>query len=170
MEADEAYFGGRRKNDSGRMLAGNKNKLTTVMGVVERKGRIVARVQPVSIAATSALVKEFVMPETMIFTDEGSAYNALPRLESMGYEHKRINHSAKVYVAGEVHTNTIEGFWSLVKRGIGGVYHSVSAKYLQSYLNEYSFRYNRRDSGNLIFAAMLERASETMFRKPSSPA
>ncbi len=57
-----------------------------------------------------------------------------------------------------------------MKRGIGGVYHSVSAKYLQSYLNEYSFRYNRRDSGNLIFAAMLERASETMFRKPSSPA
>jgi hypothetical protein len=85
----------------------------------------------------------------------------------MGYEHKRINHSAKVYVAGEVHTNTIEGFWSLVKRGIGGVYHSVSAKYLQTYLNEYSFRYNRRDSGNLIFAALLERASETLSRKPS---
>jgi transposase len=170
VEADEAYFGGRRKNDSGRMLAGNKGHLTTVMGVVERKGRIVARVQPVSIAATSALVKEFVMPETMIFTDEGSAYNSLPRLEGMGYEHKRINHSAKVYVAGDVHTNTIEGFWSLVKRGIGGVYHSVSAKYLQSYLNEYSFRYNRRDSGNLIFAALLERASETGFRKPSSRA
>jgi hypothetical protein len=88
----------------------------------------------------------------------------------MGYQHRRINHSAKVYVAGEVHTNTIEGFWSLVKRGIGGVYHSVSAKYLQSYLDEYSFRYNRRDSGNLIFAAMLERASETGFRKPSSQA
>ncbi len=170
VEADEAYFGGRRKNDSGRMLAGNKGKLTTVMGVVERKGRIVARVQPVSIAATSALVKEYVMPETMIFTDEGAAYNALPRLESMDYQHKRINHTQKVYVAGEVHTNTIEGFWSLVKRGIGGVYHSVSAKFLQSYLNEYSFRYNRRDSGNLIFAAMLERASETGFRKPSSQA
>src|ERR1700691_2110474 len=167
VEADEAYFGGRRKNDSGRMLTGNKGHLTTVIGVVERKGRIVARVQPVSIAATSALVKEYLMPETMIFTDEGSAYNALPRLEGMGYEHKRINHSAKVYVAGEVHTNTIEGFLSLVKRGIGGVYHSVSAKYLQTYLNEYSFRYNRRDSGNLIFAALLERASETLSRKPS---
>jgi transposase len=167
VEADEAYFGGRRKNDSGRMLAGNKGKLTTVMGVVERKGRIVARVQPVSIAATSALVKEYVMPETMIFTDEGSAYNALPQLEGMGYEHKRVNHSAKVYVAGEVHTNTMEGFWSLVKRGIGGVYHSVSAKYLQSYLDEYSFRYNRRDCGNLIFAALLERASESLSRKPS---
>ena len=85
----------------------------------------------------------------------------------MGYEHKRINHSAKVYVAGEVHTNTIEGFWSLVKRGIGGVYHSVIAKYLQSYLDEYSFRYNRRDSGNLIFPAILARVSELASSKLS---
>jgi transposase len=168
VEVDEMYHGGRRKNEAGRMLAGNKGRLTTVMGVVERKGRIVARVQPVSISATSALVKEYVMPETIIYTDEGVAYNALPRLEGMGYQHKRVNHTQKVYVAGEVHTNTIEGFWSLVKRGIGGVYHSVSAKYLQSYLDEYSFRYNRRDSGNLIFAAMLERASEMVSRKPSS--
>jgi transposase len=65
-----------------------------------------------------------------------------------------------VYVQGDVHTNTIEGFWSLVKRGIGGVYHQVSQKYLQSYLNEYSFRYNRRDQGNLIFNAFLQRVAE----------
>jgi hypothetical protein len=61
---------------------------------------------------------------------------------------------------GDVHTNTIEGFWSLVKRGIGGVYHQVSHKYLQSYLNEYSFRYNRRDQGNLIFTSLLKRVAE----------
>ena len=88
------------------------------------------------------------MPGTMIYTDESVIYGAVPHLVGMGYQHKRINHSQKVYVVGDVHTNTIEGFWSLVKRGIGGVYHSVSAKYLQSYLDEYSFRYNRRDSGN----------------------
>ena len=168
VEVDEAYFGGRRKNDAGRLLRGNKGRNTTVLGVVERKGRIVAQVSPeLTMAATSALVKEYVLPETMIYTDDASAYNALPRLRGMGYQHQRINHTQKVYVMGEVHTNTIEGFCSLVKRGIGGVYHSVSAKYLQSYLDEYSFRYNRRDSGNLIFAAMLERASETGFRKPS---
>jgi transposase len=63
-------------------------------------------------------------------------------------------------VAGNVHTNTIEGFWSLVKRGIGGVYHSVSQKYLQTYLDEYSFRYNRSDQGNLIFTSLLKRVSE----------
>jgi transposase len=169
VEIDEMYHGGRRKNESGRRLAGDKGRFTTVSGIVERKGRIVARVNPdLTISATSALVKEYVLPETLIYTDEGSNYNALPRLSGMGYQHRRINHTQKVYVMGEVHTNTIEGFWSLVKRGIGGVYHSVSAKYLQSYLNEYSFRYNRRDSGNLIFAAILERASEMVSRKPAS--
>jgi hypothetical protein len=61
---------------------------------------------------------------------------------------------------GDIHTNTIEGFWSLVKRGIGGVYHQVSQKYLQSYLDEYSFRYNRRDQGNLIFTSLLKRVAE----------
>jgi hypothetical protein len=61
---------------------------------------------------------------------------------------------------GDVHTQTIEGFWSLIKRGIGGVYHSVSRKYLQTYLDEYSFRYNRRHSGNLIFNDVLQRVSE----------
>jgi len=171
VEVDEMYVGGRRKGEAGRMLAGNKGRNTMVMGVVERKGRIAARVTPeLTMNAANAVVKEYVLPETMIYTDESVIYGAVRHLESMDYQHKRINHSQKVYVMGDVHTNTIEGFWSLVKRGIGGVYHSVSAKYLQSYLDEYSFRYNRRDSGNLIFAAMLERASETGFRKPSSQA
>jgi hypothetical protein len=66
---------------------------------------------------------------------------------------------------GDVHTQTIEGFWSLIKRGIGGVYHSVSRKYLQTYLNEYTFRYNRRDQGNLIFTSILKRVSE-LAQKP----
>ena len=57
---------------------------------------------------------------------------------------------------GDVHTQTIEGFWSLVKRGIGGVYHSVSRKYLQSYLDEYAFRYNRRDAKIPMFVSLLE--------------
>lgn len=168
VEVDEMYHGGRRKNDAGRKLAGNFGKLTTVMGVVERQGRIVARVtETVTQEAATALVKEFVMPKSMIFTDEAGVYSQLEYVEMAGYLHRRINHSQKIYVAGDVHTNTIEGFWSLVKRGIGGVYHSVSAKYLQSYLDEYSFRYNRRRSGNLIFPALLERVSEMASRKPA---
>ena len=74
--------------------------------------------------------------------------------------HHREKWSSQVYVKGDIHTNSVEGFWSLLKRGIGGVYHSVSEKYLQSYLNEYSFRYNRRDQGNLIFESILERVFE----------
>ena len=91
-------------------------------------------------------------------------------MKDRGYTHRRINHSSKVYVMGDVHTNTIEGFWSLVKRGIGGVYHQVSQKYLQSYLNEYSFRYNRRDQGNLIFTSLLKRVAERAVPLASVPA
>lgn len=171
VEMDEMYHGGRRKNEAGRMLRGDLSKKTTVTGIVERKGRIVARVSPeLTMAAIGAVVKQYVLPETVIFTDEFASYQALPWMEGMGYQHRRINHSQKVYVSGDVHTNTIDGFWSLVKRGIGGVYHSVSAKYLQSYLDEYSFRYNRRDSGNLVFSSILERVGAMASRKPASEA
>jgi transposase-like protein len=167
VEMDEMYQGGRRKGEAGRMLAGDKGRNTMVFGIAERKGRIVARVTPdMTMEASNALVKQYVLPESTIFTDEASSFGRFSRIEGMGYEHKRIQHAQKVYVVGDVHTNTIEGFWSLVKRGIGGVYHSVSAKYLQGYLDEYSFRYNRRDSGNLIFPAMLQRVSELASSQP----
>jgi len=64
-------------------------------------------------------------------------------------------HYARVYVCGDVHTNNIEGFWSLLKRGIGGVYHSVGEKYLQSYINEYGFRYNHRKDEKPMFETVL---------------
>jgi hypothetical protein len=76
------------------------------------------------------------------------------------YQHRLINHSAGVYVIGETHTNTIEGFWSLVKRGIYGIYHSVSRKYWQTYLDEYSFLYNRRAAGQPMFTSLLAEVSE----------
>lgn len=63
----------------------------------------------------------------------------------------RVHHAEEIYAAGDVHTNTIEGFWPLLKRGIGGVYHSVSAKHLQRYLDEYAFRYNHRDDPGGMF-------------------
>lgn len=88
-------------------------------------------------------VIERIMPRSTIFTDEYVAYGPLERL---GYAHKRVDHATKVYVSGDAHTNTVEGFWSLTKNGIRGVYHNVGANYLQSYLNEYAFRSNRRPS------------------------
>ena len=75
----------------------------------------------------------------------------------LGYKHLRIEHQAKEYVRGKIHTNNIEGFWSLLKRGISGVYHAVSAKYLQNYINEYAFRYNHRKDEKSMFLSVLGR-------------
>lgn len=161
VEVDEAYFGGKRKNGGGRRLRNDKGETvkSAVVGMVERKGRVRASVVADTKSATLLeTVREHVMPASTVFTDEYLSYDGLKHMKE-GYQHKRINHS-KVYVMGDVHTNTIEGFWSLVKRGIGGVYHQVSHKYLQTYLDEYSFRYNRRDQGNLIFNAFLQRTCE----------
>ena len=92
-------------------------------------------------------------------TDELAAYDGIAYMRR-GYRHRRIHHSSKVYVRGDVHTNTVEGFGSLLKRGIGGVYHAGSQKYLQAYLDEYPFRYNRRDANRPMFTLMVERVSE----------
>jgi transposase len=166
VEMDETYIGGKRKGRRGRPPAGDGKK-TCVVGVVERKGRVVALAANDATRETlHGIAKEYVLPESTVFTDELSAYDGLA---SHGYEHRRINHSTGVYVMGDVHTNTIEGFWSLVKRGISGVYHNVGKQYLQTYLNEYSFRYNRRDTGNLIFHAILAKVSERAYSKPSVP-
>ena len=169
VEVDEMYHGGKRKNGRGRPMRGDKQK-TAVIGIVERKGRVIARTaDDVTMKTLHGFVKECVLPKSTVFTDEFASYNGLDRIEGQEYQHRRINHEAKVYVMGDIHTNTIEGFWSLVKRGIGGVYHAVSQKYLQTYLDEYSFRYNRRASGNLIFPAMLAKVSEKVSLKLSSP-
>lgn len=168
VEMDEMYVGGKRKGFGGRPGLGDKKK-TPVIGIVERtsgKGRVIAKAsQRVNQETMLGMVKEYVLPASTVFTDEFASYD---HLKDHGYTHHRIQHSAKVYVMGDIHTNTIEGFWSLVKRGIGGVYHAVSQKYLQSYLDEYSFRYNRRDQGNLIFTSILERVSEKVSVLPSA--
>jgi transposase-like protein len=152
VEVDEMYVGGRTR----RIHAMEKPK-TPVLGVVQRKsGRVIARVAADTTKPTlHGFIKEYVLPGSVVFTDDYASYDGI---EGRNYRHYRIRHSERVYVTGsrgQIHTQTIEGFWSLVKRGIGGVYHSVSKKYLQSYLNEYSFRYNRRETGNLIFWAIL---------------
>src|SRR5437667_11167994 len=148
VELDEMYHGGKRRGGQGRPSYGS-NKIA-VVGMVERStparvGRVVARVAPDAQKKTlHGLAKEYILASSPVFTDDYVSYDGL---QAEGYVHKRIRHSAKVYVSGDVHTQAIEGFWSLVKRGIGGVCHNVSAKYLQTYLNEYAFRYNRRTWG-----------------------
>src|SRR5438034_10053068 len=170
VEMDEMYYGGTSKGHSGRPMRGDKQK-TPVIGIVERSGkRGIGRVKALATPDVTAerilvIVHEHILPKSTVFTDEYTIYD---RVGGRVQEHKRISHSAKVYVMGDVHTNTIEGFWSLVKRGIGGVYHSVSQKYLQSYLDEYSWRYNRRDQGNLLFTSILKRVSEQAGSRPGA--
>ncbi len=82
-----------------------------------------------------------------------------PASPEMGSTTRQINHSESVYVSGDIHTQTIEGFWSLVKRGISGTHHAVSPKWLQGYLNEYVWRYNHRDDRRAMFALLLLRAA-----------
>jgi transposase-like protein len=165
-EMDETYMGGQRKGSKrGRPGPASPHK-TCVVGIVERKGRVIAvTADGASREILHGLAQERILPDSTVFTDELSAYNGLDKIN--GYVHRRIQHSAGVYVLGDIHTNTIEGFWSLIKRGIGGVYHQVSKKYLQSYLDEYSYRYNRRQSGNLIFTSILKRVSEKASARPS---
>jgi transposase-like protein len=160
IEMDETYYGGKieRQGSQGRSLA-----KVPIIGMVERStpthyGRVIARVAPNAKRETlHGLAKKYVLPASTIFTDEFVPYEGLDKL---GYTHRRIKHSAGIYVSGDVHTQAIEGFWSTVKRGISGVYHNVSAKYLQTYLNEYCFRYNRRHQGNLLFKRILEQVSQ----------
>ncbi len=156
VEVDETYVGGRRRGITGRP-SGHDRQKTPVLGMVERRGKVVAVTVPnVARATVMPHIINRVMPASMVYTDEYKVYN---RLTQEGYAHRRIRHREKVYVSGDVHTNTIEGFWSLVKRGIDGVYHSVSAKHLQGYLNEYAWRYNQRHVPQARFEALLGRAA-----------
>jgi transposase len=156
IEMDETYHGGALKNKHRSKLKERPYKdKQPIFGMVERGGRVVARVTPDAKSKTILpIVAERVLPSSTIFTDDYPIYDGVVGM-GHGYTHNRINHSAKVYVMGDVHTNTIEGFWSLLKRGIGGVYHSVSTKYLQTYCDEYAYRYNRSFSDKPMFASLL---------------
>jgi hypothetical protein len=85
--------------------------------------------------------------------DELAVYRYAPRF---GYKHRKVNHGSKEYVRGDVHTNTIEGFWSQLKRSINGTHHSVSPQHLQKYVDEFAFRYNHRNA-DAIFPVLADR-------------
>jgi transposase len=157
VEMDETYFGGKRRGVRA-METGGKGNKAVIVGIVERtgKGRVSAVVASDATRKTlHGIAEERILPESTVYTDDLNAYHGLA---AKGYNHRRINHSAGVYVMGDVHTQTIDGFWSLIKRGIGGVYHAVSQKYLQTYLDEYSYRYNRRAASEPMFTSLLNQA------------
>ncbi len=149
VEVDETYIGGRRK------LAQKFDNKSVVFGMVERDG--FAKTKHVISSGSRVLlpvIVKGVAPKSSIHSDEWRAYKTLSR---RGYTHTTVNHSKLEYVRGATHTNTIEGYWSQLKRSIDGTYHSVSPKYLQAYLDEFSFRYNLR--GSAVYPVLLGRAS-----------
>jgi transposase len=166
VEADETFVGGKPRESYRREVARRGWNMQTaywdrkaiVFGAVQRGGKLRAEVIPDSRARTLNIkVREFVMPKSILYTDDFQAYRQIGR---RGYQHRRINHSARVYVMGDVHTQTIEGFFGLVKNGVRGVYHSVSQKWLHGYVNEYVWRYNRRDNAGSMFHELLAEAIE----------
>jgi transposase-like protein len=154
---DLAKYGGNTPHHTAaRWAAATK---TTVFAMVERGGRVRAEVVPSRQATTlQGKVVRYVLPESTIFTDEWHSYTGLGAHFA---DHRRIRHTEKIYVSGDVHTQTIEGFFSNLKRGIAGTYHSVSRKWLQSYLNEYVWRYNTRRDARSQFETLLLRAARS---------
>jgi len=164
VEADETWIGGKMresekrkaKASGGPTIGPYVKKRESVFGMVERGGKVRAVVVPSRYGyALRSKIATHVLPSSTIYTDDYYGYNGVNRK----YKHHRINHGAKIYVDGDVHTQTIEGFFSLVKNGLRGVYHSVSAKWLQGYLNEYAWRYNHRDDRAAMFQRLLVRAA-----------
>lgn len=153
VEVDETYVGGKAKGKGGGKYAGGK---IPVVGAVERgSGEVKAEVVTDTKASTLVpFVQRNVAVGTHVMTDEWRAYRQ-PR--KAGYKHSVVNHSKKQYVRGKVHTNTIEGFWSQFKRSIGGTYHAVSRKHLQTYVDEFAFRYQHRASDAPMFQHLLRR-------------
>jgi transposase-like protein len=112
-------------------------------------------------------IRKHVVPGSTVYTDQLRGYDGIGTMRTKEgkpakFVHHTIKHDRHIYVRGHIHTNSVEGLWSLIKRGIGGVYHSVSRKYLQTYLDEFCFRYNRRQMGNQQFKSILLRASRTV--------
>ena len=127
-----------------------------MFGIVERGGKVAALVTKDTTRATvMPIIEKRVLPKSLIYSDEYTVYD---RLGKRGFEHKRIAHAEQVYVVGDIHVNTIEGFWSLLKNSIRGVYHSVSSKHLQSYIDEYAFRYNHRSDAAPMYALISNQA------------
>lgn len=159
VEADETYIGGRRKGRTGKPGPGDVKK-TPVVALVERNGR--ARAFPMERVTGENIQRALVanlhqISTTELITDESALYGG----HKFGrIPHSTVNHSKKEYVRGHVHTNTVEGFFSLLKRGIFGVFHHVSKEHLARYCDEFAFRYSARKVSDGARADMLVRGAE----------
>lgn len=156
VQVDEAYMGGEDKNrhkDKKKLTTGRGAKVPVVGMVETGGGQVVTKVMPwVSKVNITALFDQHLHREARLVTDSNPIYYKIGRR----YEHVIINHTEGQYKIGVHHTNSIENYWSLLKRGIHGIYHQVSPQHLQRYCDEFAFRFNRRKLSdgfrwNLVF-------------------
>jgi transposase-like protein len=150
VEVDETFIGGKDKNrhwNKKSHITGGSGKMA-VIGAVERGGAVRAKViQTTNTETLDGFVREAVSQKvTLVSTDEHNGY----RLLGNDYNHGVVAHGKGEYVVGAIHTNTIESFWSLLKRGIVGSYHKVSKEHLPAYVAEFEFRFNNRKNRHLF--------------------
>ena len=150
VEVDETYIGGKDKNrhwDKKQHVQGGSGKMT-VIGAISRKGNVVCKlIENADRLTMSQFVRQTVGEAvSLIATDEAAGYAKLG--DTM--PHQVVNHSKKEYVRGTVHTNNIEAFWSLLKRGVIGTFHNISKAYLPLYLAEFSYRHNNRKNADIF--------------------
>jgi hypothetical protein len=147
IQADEAYMGGLEKNrhkDKKKSRQGRLDDKTPVVGMLDNSGNVITQVTPM---VTKRAVTDFILdntkrePGTKLITDSHPSYNKVGRKFD---DHIIVKHSAGQYMVNGFHTNGLENYWSLLKRGIYGIYHSVSPAHLHRYCHEFAFRFNTR--------------------------
>lgn len=166
VEMDEMYLGGRETNKhESKKVEGTQGRSTKtktpIFGMVQRGGNTIAmKVTDTKMATLMPIIKRYVMENSTVFTDELSSYS---KLSDYGFNHGIVCHSVKEFVNGKMSTNSIEGFWGHFKRCVFGIYHFVSPKYLQRYIDEMVFRWNsRKASESERFEAMFQRSLGTV--------
>lgn len=157
VEIDETYIGGKDKNrhwNKKRHVVGGSDKMT-VVGAIARKGNVVCQmIERADTPTLEAFVRNTVNEKVdLVATDDAGGYR---KLREKGYPHSVIAHMNKEYVRGNIHTNNIEAFWSLLKRGVIGTFHQVSKAYLPLYLAEFSYRHNNRKNPNMFADVIAE--------------
>jgi transposase len=163
VEIDETAWGGKiRAADRSRAATSTERRQEamakianrpTIFGMIERGGRVRVMIVPDRSKETlHAAIRANVSPDASIYTDEFTLYAGLGREFA---RHYRIKHTESIYAQGHIHTQTIEGFFGNVKRGLSGVQHNVSRKWLELYVSEFAFKYNHRDDGVPMFKVFL---------------